>query len=133
MSRTILLLVALAAVPAFLVGLAGCEQKKELAVTKIYPKRGPYMGGDPVTISGSGFSPTQGITVYFGKNKAKAPIIKENGEIVVEPPAGENGATVDVEIVFDDARTLKIPQAYTYFDPTDVKKPAEGAAPAEKK
>jgi len=117
MSRTLFFLAALALSPSL---LAGCEQKKELAVTKIYPKRGPYMGGDPVTISGTGFSPTQGITVYFGKNKARSPVIKETGEIVVEPPAGENGATVDVEIVFDDARTLKIPKAYTYFDPTDL-------------
>ncbi len=122
MSRTLLFLVALVAAPAL---LASCEQKKELAVTKIYPKRGPYIGGDPVTISGSGFSPQQGITIYFGKNKAKPPVIKENGEIEVYPPAGELGATVDVEIVFDDARTLKIPKAYTYFDPTDTsaKKP----------
>src|SRR5688572_6267688 len=100
----------------------GCNEKKELAVTKIYPKRGPYMGGDPVTISGTGFSTTQGIKVYFGKNAAGPPVIKEGGEIIVDPPAGEVGQTVDVEIVFDDARTLKIPKAYTYFDPTDLKK-----------
>jgi len=100
----------------------GCNEKKELAVTKIYPKRGPYMGGDPVTISGTGFSTTQGIKVYFGKNAAGPPVIKEGGEIIVDPPAGEIGQTVDVEIVFDDARTLKIPKAYTYFDPTDLKK-----------
>ena len=98
-----------------------CNEKKELSVTKIYPKRGPYLGGDPVTISGSGFSPTQGIKVYFGKRPAGPPVIKETGEIIVDPPAGEVGQTVDVEIVFDDARTLKIPNAYTYFDPTDLK------------
>ena len=104
-------------------GLAACDEKKELAVTKIYPKRGPFMGGDPVTITGTGFSPQQGITIYFGKKKAKPPVIKESGEIVVEPPAGDIGTTVDVEIVFDDAKTLKIPAAYTYFDPTDIKAP----------
>ena len=102
----------------------GCEQKKELAVTKIHPKRGPYMGGDPVTITGTGFSTTQGIKVYFGKNAAGPPVIR-GAEIVVDPPAGEVGQTVDVEIVFDDARTLKIPKAYSYFDPTDVKAKTE--------
>lgn len=102
--------------------LAACQGKQELSVTKIYPTRGPYIGGDPVTISGSGFKPTQGISIYFGKNKAKPPVIKENGEIVVEPPAGDVGQTVDVEIVFDDSRSLKIPNAYTYFDPTDIHK-----------
>src|SRR5262249_44258868 len=111
MRRTALILLTI------LLGLA-CSEKKELGVSKIYPTRGPYIGGDPVTISGTGFSPTQGITVYFGKNKARPPIIKENGEIVVEPPSGDIGQTVDVEIVFDDARTVKIPKAYTYFDPT---------------
>ncbi len=111
MRRTALLLFAILA-------LAACSEKKELAVTKIYPTRGPYIGGDPVTITGTGFSPSQGITVYFGKNKARPPVIKENGEIVVDPPAGEVGQIVDVEIVFDDARTLKIPKAYTYIDPT---------------
>ena len=34
-----------------------------------------------MTITGSGFTPTQDITVYFGKNKAKPPVIKESGEI----------------------------------------------------
>ena len=107
---------------ALLLFVVSCQEKTELAVTKIKPTRGPYIGGDPVTITGTGFKPSQGITVYFGKNKAKPPIIRENGEIVVEPPAGEVGQTVDVEIVFDDARTLKIPKAYTYFDPSDLTK-----------
>ena len=111
--------------------VVGCSEKKELGVTKIYPTRGPYIGGDPVTISGTGFSPTQGITVYFGKNKARPPVIKENGEIVVDQPAGDIGQAVDVEIVFDDARTLKIPKAYTYIDPTATA-PTPASAPAKK-
>ena len=111
---------------ALLLFVVSCQEKTELAVTKIKPTRGPYIGGDPVTITGTGFKPSQGITVYFGKNKARPPVIKENGEIVVDPPAGEIGQQVDVEIVFDDARTLKIPKAYTYFDPSDLsKKPTQ--------
>jgi hypothetical protein len=107
------------------VALSACNEKKELAVTKIHPKRGPYIGGDRVTISGTGFSLTQGLEVRFGKNAASSPVIKESGEIIVETPAGEVGSTVDVIIVFDDARTLTIPKAYTYYDPTDVKAAAE--------
>ena len=124
MRRTaLILLVILTAV--------ACSDKKELGVSKIYPTRGPYIGGDPVTISGTGFTPTQGITVYFGKNKARPPVIKENGEIVVDPPAGTIGEQVDVEIVFDDARTLKIPKAYTYIDPTaTAPMPAPASQPA---
>jgi hypothetical protein len=120
------MLTAVLALGGALAMLAACSEKKELAVTKIYPRRGPYMGGDPVTISGTGFSPSQGIKVYFGRSPAGPPIIKRTGEIIVEPPAGEVGSTVDVEIVFDDARTLKIPRAYTYIDPTDVKTPQRG-------
>ena len=99
-------------------GAACSNEKPELAVKGIHPARGPYIGGDPVTITGTGFSTTQDITVYFGKNKARPPVIKENGEIVVDPPAGDVGLTVDVELVFGDARILKIPKAYTYIDPT---------------
>ena len=111
----------------FIVLAIGCSEKQELAVKSIHPVRGPYIGGDPVTITGTGFSPTQDITIYFGKNKAKPPVIKENGEIVVDPPAGELNSTVDVELVFGDARILKIPKSYTYIDPTATA-PAPGAA-----
>lgn len=112
------------------VGSSGCAEKPgELAVKSIHPVRGPYIGGDPVTITGTGFSPTQDITIYFGKNKAKPPVIKENGEIVVDPPAGQLNSTVDVELVFGDARILHIPKSYTYIDPTATT-PAPGTAPA---
>jgi hypothetical protein len=111
---------------ACIASVTGCSEKKELAVTRIHPKRGPYMGGDRVTISGTGFSLTQGLEVRFGKNKATSPVIKEAGEIIVETPAGDIGSTVDVIIVFDDARTLTIPKAYTYYDPTDLKNKPPG-------
>jgi len=114
----------------FCAGL-GCAEKKDVGGTKdvsvsdMYPKRGPYIGGDPVIIKGSGFTPSQGITIYFGRKKARPPIIKENGEITVEPPAGEAGQTVDVEIEFADSRRLTLPKAYTYYDPA-AKKPDGG-------
>jgi hypothetical protein len=111
--------------------LLACEEKKEssvgdkeISVTDMFPKRGPFMGGDPVTIKGTGFSAAQGIIIYFGKKKARPPVIKESGEIIVEPPAGETGSTVDVEIEFADSRRLVLPKAYTYYDPTK-KAPAE--------
>ncbi|HKA88680.1 MAG TPA: IPT/TIG domain-containing protein [Haliangiales bacterium] len=102
----------------FLVGLLGCEEKKDISVSEIFPKRGPFMGGDPVTIKGTGFSASQGITIYFGKKKARPPVIKGTDEIIVEPPAGEPGASVDVEIEFADSRRLKLEKAYSYYDPT---------------
>ena len=128
MSRSVVVLsVLLVVVASGVAALAGCTEKREgISVSNIHPRRGPYMGGDPVTISGTGFSATLIDSIHFGKNKARPPIIKENGEVVVEPPSGDIGQTVDVEIVFDDARTVKIPKAYTYIDPT-------ATAPATKK
>ena len=127
MRPTLILLSAIALV--FLVlGATGCPEKKGLSVTQITPDRGPYLGGDPVHIFGTGFSTTQGMLIYFGKNKARAPVIKESGEIVVEPPAGTIGETVDVEIDFDDSRKLISPKAYTYIDPSAIDKPPGAAS-----
>lgn len=106
--------------------LWGCEGDKKLAVTEIYPRVGPYMGGDPVVIKGRGFqTPTpQGVKVYFGKNAAKQVTILSDTEIRVEPPAGQEGQEVDVEVIFDDSRSTKLPKAYKYIDP--VGKEARG-------
>jgi IPT/TIG domain-containing protein len=107
---------------AIFAAAGGCNEKKGLSVSPdIKPNRGPYLGGDPVTISGTGFSPTQSVQIYFGSRAAKAPVVKE-GEIVVEPPAGEVGKTVDVVLVFPDSKSITIKNAYTYIDPTDLEK-----------
>jgi hypothetical protein len=104
-----------------------CNDHKGLSITEIKPNRGPFMGGDPVHIFGTGFSATQGMQIYFGKNKARSPVIKESGEIIVEPPAGNINETVDVEIIFDDSKRMLSPKAYTYIDPTDTKEKPPGA------
>ncbi len=112
------LLLAFAVVLA-LVGALGCKGDTKLTITEIYPVRGPYTGGDPVTIHGTGFqtpSP-QGVKVYFGKRPAKPPVIMSDTELRVEPPAGEINQVVDIDVVFDDARSAKLPQAYKYVDP----------------
>ena len=99
---------------------AGCsEGSAKLSVTGLRPKVGPYIGGDPVTITGSGFQTPgpQGMKVYFGKKEAKRVVLVSDTELRVEPPAGEIDQTVDVEVVFDDARAAKLPKAYKYIDP----------------
>ena len=114
-------------VVAVSLGAACSDGGGKLAVTGLKPKVGPYIGGDPVTISGSGFQTPgpQGMKIYFGKKEARGIILISDSEVRVEPPAGEIGSTVDVEVVFDDARSAKLPQAYSYIDP--IGKP--GAAP----
>ena len=104
---------------SFLLGLGCSEGSSKLSVTGLRPKIGPYIGGDPVTISGSGFQTPgpQGMKVYFGKKEAKRVVLVSDTELRVEPPAGEIGEEVDVEVVFDDARAAKLPKAYKYIDP----------------
>jgi hypothetical protein len=97
---------------------AACSSQEGL---KVYPRRGPYVGGDQVRITGAQFKQSMGVKVYFGKTVADNPVITEDAIIVVAP-AGKNGETVDIEIVFDEATTYKIPQSYTYYDPTDIEK-----------
>jgi hypothetical protein len=103
-------------IPFFLLLTAACSSKEGL---QVYPKRGPYIGGDQVRITGATFKQSMGVKVYFGKVPVDNPVITEEA-IVVAAPAGKNGETVDIEIVFDEATTFKIPQAYTYYDPTDI-------------
>ncbi len=101
--------------------LSGCQEKsKELTITGIEPKVGPAMGGDPVIIRGSGFQTPgpKGLTVYFGKNKGRNPVILSDSEIRVDPPGGDVDQTVDVEVIFDDSRAGKLKEAYTYIDPS---------------
>lgn len=100
-------------------GLAACDSQPTLKVIEIKPTVGPFMGGDPVTISGSGFQSkaSAGMKVYFGKAAAKKVIVESDTAIRVEPPAGEKDKTVDVEIIFDDSRSAKLANAYKYIDP----------------
>lgn len=116
---------------ALAVGASCSDGGSKLTVTGLKPKLGPYIGGDPVTISGSGFQTPgpQGLKVYFGKKEARGIILVSDTEVRVEPPAGEIDSTVDVEVVFDDARSAKLPKAYTYIDPIGGMKSAPAAAP----
>ena len=102
---------------------AGCSGQKELSITALKPARGPFGGGDPVEIHGSGFqTPTpKGVQVFFGKKAAARAVIVSDSLIRVEPPGGESGQVVDVEVVFDDSRLGRIQKAYAYFDPSAEK------------
>jgi hypothetical protein len=108
----------LIAVAVLAASLAACSNQTGLAVSGLKPDKGPYIGGDPVTVTGTGFTqPKQGIKVYFGNKRTKPPIVVSDTELRVEPPAGVVGDTVDVELFFDDARSIRMPKAYSYIDP----------------
>ena len=100
-------------------GLAACEDEKGLTITKIDPKTGPHTGGSSVTIFGTWFQSegAKGVKVYFGDKKARVLSFHGDTKLMVEPPSGDLNQTVDVTLIFDDARQMVYPQAYTYVDP----------------
>jgi hypothetical protein len=102
--------------------LTGCEKKSGLRITGIDPKNGPYTGGTLVTVHGSGFQEggVKGLKVYFGEKEATRVYIDGDDKIKVEPPPGEIDQTVDLLFLFDDARKLEYPKAYTYQDFTNT-------------
>jgi IPT/TIG domain len=101
-----------------LAGGAGCSKKKGLRITGIEPTSGPYLGNSTVTIRGSGFQEggTKGVKVYFGDREARVLGFVGDDVLKVETPAGEVGRTVDVLLVFDDARSLPYEKAFTYTE-----------------
>jgi hypothetical protein len=101
-------------------GLAGCEKKKGLTVTGIEPNNGPHTGGTTVTITGTGFQEdgAKGVKVYFGTQEARVLGFVGDGTLKVDSPAGEVGQTVDVVLVFDDARSSE-PLKFSYVEAGD--------------
>lgn len=114
------------------VAAIACGEEKGLSVKSIKPTKGPYIGGDPVEIEGTGFNPTQGVTVYFGNKRAPNPVIDSSTKITVFPPGGEVDQAVDVKLVFADGQVVIAPVKYTYIDPLGTQKPANPPPPANK-
>ncbi len=96
--------------------LTACGDDSGLKVTKISPKEGPYQGGDPVTISGSGFDKTRPSSVFFNDRPGRI-ISVESDAIKVEPPGGTVNEKVTIKIVFDDSRRKELKEIYTYIEP----------------
>jgi hypothetical protein len=118
--KSVLLAVALLAF-----GLAagtGCSKDEGLKITSIEPREGPFGGGDPVTIYGSGFQSggTKSADVYFGKNKATVLEFEGDDKMIVSPPGGKPDETVKITIIFGDSRKIEIEDAYKYIDPAPL-------------
>jgi hypothetical protein len=101
-----------------LVAVSACDKEKGLRITNIEPKAGSPAGGTQVVLSGSGFQAegALGVRVLFGGRQARVHGFDGDTRLVVEAPAGEEGETVDVKLLFDDAREFTYPQAFTYVD-----------------
>ena len=115
--KTVILLAgALGLVLSF--GVASCSKDEGLKIKRIEPKEGPYEGGDPVTIHGSGFQEggAKSVDVYFGKKKARIRGFQGSDKLMVETPGGVKDQTVDVILIFADSRKLEIKDGYKYID-----------------
>jgi len=112
---------------AFLASLAlmasACGDDKGLRITRIEPKRGTYLGGDTVTIFGSGFQAegARDVVVYFGEREGKVLAFDGDTKLRVQAPSGDKGKTVEVTLIFGDARRFTYPNAYTFIEPSGIK------------
>src|SRR6266545_2947788 len=96
---------------------AGCSKKPGLSVTGMEPTSGVALGNTTVTIHGTGFQEgsAKGVKVLFGNQQARVLGFVDDETLKVETPAGEVGQTVDVLLMFDDARVSQ-PLKYTYVE-----------------
>ena len=60
-----------------------------------------------------------GVKIYFGDKKARFLRFEGDTKMVVVPPPGEVGQTVDVQVIFGDGREHKFSEAYSYIDPKE--------------
>lgn len=114
--RRTLLLSLLGLVLFAFAGASGCDKEKGLKITGIEPKSGPAIGAGVVTILGSGFSEAgkMGASVYFADDKANFLRFEGDDKLMVIPPPGTEGVTVDVLVVFGDGREHTFSKAYKY-------------------
>ena len=99
--------------------IAACQKGGPVNVEKVEPPEGTTAGGDEISIVGSGFQPgkTQA-EVKFGRKKAESVQIASDSKIRVVTPANDKGP-VDVQVMFDDGATFKIPNGFRYVEPSD--------------
>jgi hypothetical protein len=88
-----------------------------LKVDSVEPPQGTTGGGEEITIVGGGFQPgkTQA-EVKFGRKKSESVVIASNSKIKVVTPSSEKGP-VDVNVMFDDGSSFKIPNGFRYVEP----------------
>jgi hypothetical protein len=77
-------------------GVSGVASLMTSPAAALHYVGGPSVGGNTVTINGSGF--TSGSTVAFGDTAATSVTFVSSTELTVSAPAGTAGATVDVKV-----------------------------------
>ena len=112
-------LLLFAALLTLALGSIACDKEKGLKIKSLSPKTGPADGAGSVTIHGNGFKEggAMGVKIYFGDKKARFLRFEGDTKMIVVPPPGELGQTVDVQVIFGDGREHKFSEAYSYIDP----------------
>jgi hypothetical protein len=104
---------------------AGCSDAKSanvtvspVTVTSVTPANGPFFGGQPVTVHGTGFN--TGATVTFGGAAATSVVVVNSTTITCKTPAHAVGP-VNVTVTNTNATSGTLTNGYTYrpqqFDP----------------
>lgn len=86
----------------------------ELALTRLSPNHGPFLGGNEVLVRGGGF--VDGMVVEVGGRIVDAPdlnVVDPNRALILAMPAGEPGLA-DVVVNRPDGATLVLEDGYTY-------------------
>ena len=94
-------------------GMTACN--KELGVRDVSPATGVLGGGEPVTVNGSGFSPSMGFTVYFGSVKASNITVSGTNTLTVTTPPASKEKVVDVRVATDNGTTFVIKNGFRYI------------------
>jgi hypothetical protein len=98
--------------------LLACEAR----APALEPARGRATGGDPVRISGDGFTSHGPPVVYFGPRAAKAIVVESRWLITVLAPQADAAGDVTVAIHFADG-TVVDAGVFTYDDQGLVLRP----------
>lgn len=92
--------------------LFGFACDKGVSVSKIEPNTGNVVGGDFVTIYGTGLKP--GVTVHFGKRECQIVVIEAGKRMRVKTPSGPRGP-IDVVVTDENGKTFLIKNGFTYI------------------
>lgn len=86
----------------------------ELALTRLAPRNGPFLGGNEVLVRGGGFA--EGMSIEIGGRLVDTPdldVVDSNRARILAMPAGEPGPA-DVVVTRPDGATLRLEDGYTF-------------------
>lgn len=82
------------------------------SLASVTPARGPLVGGNEVTLTGTGFS--EGSSVIFGGSEVLSTTVESDTTILVTVPAGVEVERSQDVLIFGPAGFAELPAAYTY-------------------